>query len=125
MCLLFGGPDSKDLNGYLLISMSNASKIEVEQVQSDINKLNSKLDTIDDLLKKPFLGWTEDEKEEFGNKDLLRKKEEQRRDLVILKEKEKQATIATVNQRRPTSLNSDQALKKFSELAGVPLVLYQ
>jgi hypothetical protein len=40
------------------------------------------------LLKKPFITWTEEEKEEFGNKDQLRKKEEQLRELLILKEKE-------------------------------------
>ena len=69
----------------------------MDQITTEINKLNLKIDAIEQLLKKPFKAWTEGEKEEFGNheqlrkkEEQLRKKEEQLRDLLILKEKEKQ-----------------------------------
>ena len=62
----------------------------MDQITTEINKLNLKIDAIEQLLKKPFKAWTEGEKEEFGNHEQLRKKEEQLRDLLILKEKEKQ-----------------------------------
>ena len=51
----------------------------MDQITTEINKLNLKIDAIEQLLKKPFKAWTEGEKEEFGNHEQLRKKEEQLR----------------------------------------------
>ena len=62
----------------------------MDQITTEINKLNLKIDAIEQLLKKPFGAWAEGEKEEFGNKEQLRKKDEQLRELLILKEREKQ-----------------------------------
>ncbi len=47
----------------------------MDQITTEINKLNLKIDAIEQLLKKPFGAWAEGEKEEFGNKEQLRKKE--------------------------------------------------
>ena len=62
----------------------------MDQITTEINKLNLKIDAIEQLLKKPFKAWTEGEKEEFGNHEQLREERKQLRDLLILKEKEKQ-----------------------------------
>jgi hypothetical protein len=63
----------------------------MEQLTAEINKVSTKIDAVEVLLKKPFQNWTEEEREEFGNKKQLRKKEEQLRE----KEQEllKQQTI--------------------------------
>jgi hypothetical protein len=63
----------------------------MEQITVEIKQLSNKINAIEQLLKKPFKQWTEEEKEEFGSKEQLRKKEEQLRD----KEQEllKQQTI--------------------------------
>ena len=52
----------------------------MEQLTAEINKVSTKIDAVELLLKKPFKTWTEEEKEEFGNKDQLRDKEKQLRD---------------------------------------------
>ena len=62
----------------------------MDQITTEINKLNLKIDAIEQLLKKPFKAWTEGEKEEFGNHEQLREERKQLRELLILKEREKQ-----------------------------------
>ncbi|KAJ2984741.1 hypothetical protein HDV02_000929, partial [Globomyces sp. JEL0801] len=62
----------------------------MDQITTEINKINSKIDAIEQQLKKPFKAWTEGEKEEFGNHEQLREERKQLRELLILKEKEKQ-----------------------------------
>ena len=65
----------------------------IEAVEAEITKINAKLDVIDLMLKKPLSQWTEDEKEEFGSKDQLRKKEEMLRDeKKDLRKKEEQVS---------------------------------
>ena len=68
----------------------------MNELQNEIKKINMKLDEIEEMLKKPSREWSEDEREEYGNHQELRKekarlgtKEEQLRELQILKEKEK------------------------------------
>jgi hypothetical protein len=93
----------------------------MEQIETEINNLNLKIDAIEQLLDKEYEEWTVKEKRKFGNheqlrnekeqlrneKEQLRKKEEQLRnekeqlrnekeqlrELLILKEKEKQSQI--------------------------------
>ena len=69
----------------------------MDKIETDINKINLKIDEIELLLEKDFEVWTSKEIQKFGNHEQLRKKEEQLRDerkqlrdLLILKEKEKQ-----------------------------------
>ena len=65
-------------------------KMNLTAIESQIGLLTSQLQKVEAYLQKPLREWTEDEKEEFGDKGQLRKKEEQLRELLILKEKEKQ-----------------------------------
>ena len=51
----------------------------MEQITDEIKQLSNQINAIEQLLKKPFKEWTEEEKEEFGSKEQLRKKEEQLR----------------------------------------------
>ena len=64
----------------------NLSKME--QIANEISNLNLKIDAIEQLLDKDYEEWTQKEKQKFGNHDQLRKKEEQLRELLILKEKQ-------------------------------------
>ena len=52
----------------------------MEQITDEIKQLSNQINAIEQLFKKPFKEWTEEEKEEFGSKEQLRKKEEQFRD---------------------------------------------
>ncbi|KAI8892507.1 hypothetical protein BC833DRAFT_625755 [Globomyces pollinis-pini] len=52
----------------------------MEQLTDEIIKVSTKIDALEELLKKPFKTWTEEEKEEFGNEDLLGKEKEQLRE---------------------------------------------
>ncbi len=62
----------------------------MDKIEIEINKINLKIDEIELLLEKDYEEWTPKEIQKFGNHEQLRKKEEQLRDLLILKEKEKQ-----------------------------------
>jgi hypothetical protein len=62
----------------------------MDKIEIEINKINLKIDEIELLLEKNYEEWTPKEIQKFGNHEQLRKKEEQLRDLLILKEKEKQ-----------------------------------
>ena len=85
----------------------------MDEIESEIKKINLKIDEIELKLKKSFKFWTEEEKEEFGNHELLRieekqlmKEKEQLRELLILKEKEKQGTVGIVSYLGKVSLAS-------------------
>lgn len=54
---------------------ASLSFFKLEQLTSEINKVSTEIDAIQVLLKKPFQTWSEEEREEFGNKDQLRTKE--------------------------------------------------
>jgi len=111
---------------------------EIAKVGSDIETVTAQIETIEFILEKEFEDWSRKEKNKYGNheqlrgeKNKLREKESKLRDEKnklndILLEKERQKTqgmfvVLTLGQGSPTSLNSDQALEKFSELAGVQI----
>jgi hypothetical protein len=52
----------------------------MEQITDEIKQLSNKINAIEQLLKKPFKEWTEEEKEEFGSKEQLREERKQLRD---------------------------------------------
>ena len=52
----------------------------MDQIEIELNKLNVKIDAIEEFLKKPFKNWTEEEIDEHGSKEQLRRKEEQLRE---------------------------------------------
>jgi len=73
--------------------------MEMEEVKLEIKSINLKINAIEQLLEKDYEDWNTKEKNKYGNheqlrkeKEQLRKKEEQLTDLLLLKEKEKQAT---------------------------------
>jgi exonuclease VII large subunit len=49
----------------------------MDLIATEISKLNTKLDAIEQLLEKDYEEWTPKEKQKFGNHEQLRKKEEQ------------------------------------------------
>ncbi|KAJ2992248.1 hypothetical protein HDV02_003179 [Globomyces sp. JEL0801] len=83
---------------------------KMDQITTEINKFNSKIDAIEQQLKKPFKAWTEGEKEGFGNHEQLREERKQLRELLILKEKENQQLQAI-----PSKLPSDITLPKLGD----------
>jgi FtsZ-interacting cell division protein YlmF len=63
----------------------------MDEINTEIHKLNGKIEEIELLLKKHFKYWTEDEKEEFGDKVQLRKEKERlRKKEEQLRKKEEQ-----------------------------------
>jgi low affinity Fe/Cu permease len=76
----------------------------MEQISAEINQLNTKIDAIEVLLKKPFKDWSEEATNVYGieeqearkqlreERKQLRKEKEQLNELLILKEKEKLGT---------------------------------
>ena len=76
----------------------------MEQITDEIKQLGNQINAIEQLLKKPFKEWTEEEKEEFGNHEQLRKKKEQLRDKehellkqhIILLQREQNQGIASL-----------------------------
>ncbi len=56
----------------------------MEQISTEINQLNTKINDIEQLLGKDFEEWTATERNKFGNHAQLRKEEEQLRELLIL-----------------------------------------
>ncbi|KAJ3308619.1 hypothetical protein HDV04_001032 [Boothiomyces sp. JEL0838] len=74
----------------------------MEEITAEINKINSKIDEIEFLLKKPFKDWTEEEKEEYGNKEHLRKKEDR------LRKKEEQLREELIEERRHARKKEEQ-----------------
>jgi hypothetical protein len=51
----------------------------MDQIATEIGKINTKIDAVEQLLDKDYEDWTLREKEKFGNHEQLRKKEEQLR----------------------------------------------
>jgi hypothetical protein len=45
----------------------------MDEILTEIKNVNSKMNAVDQLLKKPFKTWSEEEKDEFGNHEFLRK----------------------------------------------------
>jgi predicted DNA-binding protein (UPF0251 family) len=88
----------------------------MEQITAEITQLSTKIDAIEQLLKKHFKDWPEEEKNLYGIEEQEARK--QLTALLILNKKEKQVAA---NKRRPTSLSYNQALATFSELAGVSI----
>jgi len=70
------------------VSLKFIPPTKMEQITIEINKVNAKIDAIEDVLKKPFQDWSEEEKEMFGTIEQLRRKEEQLR-----KEKEQLSKV--------------------------------
>ncbi|KAI8891790.1 hypothetical protein BC833DRAFT_626464 [Globomyces pollinis-pini] len=75
----------------------------MEQLTADINKVSTKIDVVEMLLKKPFRTWTEEELNQYGieeqkARDQLRMEKEQLKELLILNEKERQASDITPEQ---------------------------
>ena len=63
----------------------------MNETATEISKLNTKLDAIEQLLEKDYEEWTLKEKQKFGNHEQLRKKEEQlREERKQLREERKQ-----------------------------------
>jgi len=63
----------------------------MDQITTEINKLDLKIDAIEQLLEKSYEEWTFKEKQKFGNHEQLRKKEEQlRKKEEQLRKKEEQ-----------------------------------
>jgi flagellar biosynthesis GTPase FlhF len=63
----------------------------MDEITTEIKNVNSKIYAIEQLLKKPFRTWSDEEKEEFENHEYLRKKEEQLRkekDKLLILDKE-------------------------------------
>ena len=64
---------------------------KMDQVTAEINKVNTQIDEIHLLLKKPFRNWTEEEKEAYGSKEQLMDKEKHlMAERKQLRDKEKQ-----------------------------------
>lgn len=74
------------------------------ELLAEIKILTLKIDAIEQLLKKTSQNWTEEEKDEFGSHEQLRKKEEQLRELLILKEKQ---TILLIEQNQGIAMDID------------------
>jgi hypothetical protein len=56
----------------------------IEKIEEQIVAVEQKISSLEIFLKKPFAQWTDEEKEEYGDKQQLREKKKQ------LREKEKQ-----------------------------------
>ena len=54
--------------------MSAHDTNKMEQLTAEINKVSTKIDAIEVLLKKHFQNWTEDEKEELAGKNECKRK---------------------------------------------------
>ena len=70
----------------------------MDKIETEIDKLGTKIEAIEDLLDKDYEEWTLKEKQKFGNHEQLRRKEEQlREERKQLRDKEqellKQQTI--------------------------------
>jgi hypothetical protein len=91
----------------------------MEEVESKIMEISTQIQRVDFYLKKPFKLWTEDETEEFGTKEQLRKEKEQLRkkeeqlrkkeeqlrkekeqltELLIMKERDKEKKISAAEE---------------------------
>jgi hypothetical protein len=88
----------------------------MDLISTEISKLNTKLDAIEQLLEKDYEEWTAKERQKFGNhKQLrkkekqLRKKEEQLRELLILKEKERQGIASLITEGIAMDIDSKRA----------------
>jgi hypothetical protein len=69
----------------------------LEQITDEIKQLCNQVNAIEQLLKKPFKEWTEEEKEEFGNKEQLRDKElELLKQQTLLLQREQNQGIASL-----------------------------
>jgi hypothetical protein len=80
------------------LTFKNHYFITMDRIETEINNLTLKIDAIEQLLKKPFKEWTEEEKEEFESKEQLREERKQlREERKQLRDKEqellKQQTI--------------------------------
>ncbi|KAJ2989494.1 hypothetical protein HDV02_004970 [Globomyces sp. JEL0801] len=87
----------------------------MEEITDEIKQLSNKINAIEQLLKKPFKEWTEEEKEEFGSKEDLRKKEEQ------LREERKQLR----EERKQLRKKEEQLRDKEQELLKQQTILLQ
>jgi hypothetical protein len=96
----------------------------MDQIATEINKLNLRIDDIEVLLKKPL---TEEEKEEFGSKEQLReerkqlrKKEEQLRELLILQLKGIKKLTAGVTVTLPKLGDANSMYDIFGRISSKP-----
>jgi uncharacterized phage infection (PIP) family protein YhgE len=94
----------------------------MEQITDEIKQLSNQINAIEQLLKKPFKEWTEEEKEEFGSKEQLRDKERQLRDKEqALREERRQ-----LREERRQLRDKEQALRdKEQELLKQQTILLQ
>ena len=52
---------------------------QITQLKTEIKTVQNQIENVEFYLKKPYNLWTEEEKETYGTKDQLRRKEEQLR----------------------------------------------
>ncbi|KAJ2988988.1 hypothetical protein HDV02_005225, partial [Globomyces sp. JEL0801] len=103
--------------------------VEINNVNTEIEKVDNEIDAVEVLLKKPFQTWTEDEINQFGieeqkAREQLRRKEEQlRREEEQLRDKKlellKQQTILLQNQCIALKSNRNQETTKFLKPSGL------
>ncbi|KAI8899355.1 hypothetical protein BC833DRAFT_564206, partial [Globomyces pollinis-pini] len=109
--------------------------VEINNVNTEIEKVDNEIDAVEVLLKKPFQTWTEDEINQFGieeqkAREQLRRKEEQlrRKEVQFRRDKEqlrgkklellKQQTILLQNQCIALKSNRNQETTKFLKSSG-------
>jgi hypothetical protein len=84
----------------------------MDEIISEIKKVSSKIDAVEQLLKKPFNTWSDEEKDEFGNHKYLRKEEEllRRKEEQLRKEKEQHRDILILERNAIFQRNQNQGI---------------
>ncbi|KAJ2986604.1 hypothetical protein HDV02_006647, partial [Globomyces sp. JEL0801] len=94
----------------------------MDETATEISKLNTKLDVIEQLLEKDYEEWTSKEKQKFGNHEQLRKKEQEllKQKTILLQKEQNQGmaseiTLATAMDIDSTSQSASIMRSKSDE----------